>query len=119
MEPVRGVCHAHRVGGAAAITSPLIKFNPRGKGPLSAGLKAAASALGENRGGAIVMFHDGLDNCGEDQCAVATQLHAADPSLRIFTVSLGMEPAEVTAISCMAKATDGRAFTADAPGGVE
>ena len=114
-----GVTVAPGTGGAAAITTPLIKFNPRGKGPLSAGLKAAASALGENRGGAIVMFHDGLDNCGEDQCAVATQLHAADPSLRIFTVSLGMEPAEVTAISCMAKATDGRAFTADDPGGVE
>lgn len=110
-----GVVIAPDASSAESVTVPLVKFNPRGKGPLSAGLKVAASTIDDNTGGAIVLFHDGLDNCGEDQCAAAAQLHTAKPNLRVFTVSLGMDAAEVAAIGCVAKATGGRAFTADDP----
>lgn len=113
-----GVIVAPRQSSVEGIITPLVKFNPRGKGPLSAGLKAAGDAIDDSSGGAIVVFHDGLDNCGEDQCAAAAQLHAAKPNLRVFTVSLGMEAAEVAAITCVAKATGGRAFAADDPDGV-
>ena len=105
-------------GGVESVTAPLVKFNPRGKGPLSAGLKAAADAIDGNAGGAIVLFHDGLDNCGEDQCAAAAQLHDAKPDLKVFTISLGLEAAQVTAIGCIAKLTGARAYTADDPEGV-
>lgn len=102
-----------------AVTVPLVKFNPRGKGPLSAGLKAAADIIGGTNGGdgggTIVLFHDGLDNCGEDSCAAAAELHATKPDITIHTISLGMEAAEVAAISCVAKATGGRAYTASDP----
>lgn len=113
-----GVMVAPGSSGVESITTPLVKFNPRGKGPLSAGLKAAADALGQNSDGAIVLFHDGLDNCGEDQCAAATQLHAARPNLRIYTVSLGVSAAEAAAIACVPNTTGGRGYTADDPAGV-
>lgn len=113
-----GVAVAPGDGGVDSVIAPLVKFNPRGKGPLSAGLKAAADAIDGTSGGAIVLFHDGLDNCGEDQCAAAAQLHAAKPELRVFTVSLSLKAAEVGAIACVAKSTGGRAYTADDPEGV-
>ncbi|MCC0008029.1 MAG: VWA domain-containing protein [Hyphomicrobiaceae bacterium] len=104
--------------GAQAVTAPLAKFNPRGKGPLSAGLRAAAESLGPDDRGMLVLFHDGLDNCGEDQCALAATLAQDKPGLRVSTISLGMEPAEVAAIACVAKATGGRAFAVEDAEGV-
>lgn len=113
-----GVGVAPGEGSADNIVAPLVKFNPRGKGPLSAGLKAAADAIGEHEAGSIVVFHDGLDNCGEDPCSVAERLHAAKPNLRISTISMDMEAAEVEAIGCVAKVTGGRAYDADDPDAV-
>lgn len=104
--------------GPERVTTPLVRFNPRGKGPLSAGLRAAADAFGQDESGTIILFHDGLDNCGEDQCATAAELHAARPGLKVSTISLGMEPAQVAAIACVAKTTGGRAYAADDPDGV-
>lgn len=101
-----------------AVLAPLAKFNPRGKGPLSAGLKLAADAFPQGTRGAIVMFHDGLDNCGEDQCAAASVIATAHPGVAIHTISLGMEAAEVEAISCVANKTGGRAFAAEDMAGV-
>lgn len=103
---------------AAAVVAPLARFNPRGKGPLSAGLKAAAGAFGDKGSGAIVLIHDGLDNCGEDACAAASSLHQFNPSVKVSTISLGMGPGEVAAIACVSKATSGRALTADDPAGL-
>ena len=106
-----------REGDVSLVTAALTKFNPRGKGPLTAGLRAAAATLGELAAGDIVVFHDGLDNCGEDSCAAATAIHDAQPRIRIHTVSLGMGPAEVNAAGCLARTTGGSAWTAvDAAG---
>ncbi len=113
-----GIAVAPQQSSMESIVAPLVKFNPRGKGPLSAGLKAAAETIDAASDSAIVVFHDGLDNCGEDPCAVAAQLHAAKPNLRIHTISLGMEAAQAAAIACVAEATGGRAYTADDPGAV-
>lgn len=103
---------------AAAVVAPLARFNPRGKGPLSAGLKVAADAFPAGTRGAIVLFHDGLDNCGEDQCAAASVIANAHPGVAIHTISLGMQAAEVDAISCVANKTGGRAYAADDAAGV-
>ncbi len=100
------------------VTGPLVRFNPRGKGPLSAGLRTAAEGFSANDAGSIVLFHDGVDNCGEDQCAAASELHAARPGLKVSTISLGMDPPQVAAVACVAKITGGRAYTADDPEGV-
>ena len=105
-------------GDAAAVVAPLAKFNPRGKGPLSAGLNVAAETFPAGARGAIVLLHDGLDNCGEDQCAAATAIAAAHPGVVIHTISLAMEAAEVDAISCVAKSTGGRAFKVEDTAGV-
>lgn len=103
---------------AAAVVAPLAKFNPRGKGPLSAGLKVAAETFPAGSRGAIVLFHDGLDNCGEDQCAAASVIATAHPGVAIHTISLGMEAAEVDAISCVSNKTGGLAFAAEDAAGV-
>lgn len=109
---------ADGASGAEAVTAPLVKFNPRGKGPLGAGLKVAADAFGAGDSGMIVLFHDGLDNCGEDQCAIAAAVAKERPGLKISTISLDMEPAQVAAIGCVAKATGGRAFAVEDRDGV-
>lgn len=105
-------------GDTSLITSALAKFNPRGKGPLTAGLRAAAATFGDRGGGDIILFHDGLDNCGEDACAAAALIHAGLPGIRIHTVSLGLVPAEAAAIGCLAKVTGGSASTVVDAGGV-
>ncbi|MCB1521225.1 MAG: hypothetical protein KDJ37_11715 [Hyphomicrobiaceae bacterium] len=102
---------------AAAITAPLDRFNPRGKGPLTAGVTAAAESLDRGAPASVIVIHDGLDNCGEDVCAAAAKLAASHPRLKVHIVSLGLASAEATAISCLPRATGGTAFTvADAAG---
>ena len=106
-------------GNGEALAAALARFNPRGKGPLVAGMRLAADAIGPGNDGHIVIFHDGPDNCGEDACAAAASLHGTHPKLRISTISLGMEPATVAAIACIAKSTGGSTLTANDPQGLK
>lgn len=97
-------------GPAANATEPLQRFNPRGKGPLVAGLETAAQTFPPGAEGHVILFHDGLDNCGQNACTVAEALHRSHPGLAVHTVSLGLEPAEQQAISCLSRTTGGRAM---------
>src|SRR6185312_15342379 len=51
------------------VLAPLAKLNPTGMGPLAAGLKAAADAIGTARPAQIVVVGDGADNCHQDACS--------------------------------------------------
>ena len=102
-------------GSLSAINNLLGKFNPRGKGPLAAGLNAAAETFSEGEIGDIVVFHDGLDNCGADTCAMAASIHTAKPRLKISTISINLDEAEAQAIACVSRATGGYAFNAKTP----
>lgn len=100
------------------INAALDKFNPRGKGPIAAGLQAASETFSEAEAGDIVLIHDGLDNCGADVCAMAASIHAAKPDLKISTISIELNEADSAAIACVSQATGGYAFNAKTPSGV-
>jgi Ca-activated chloride channel homolog len=89
------------------ILSPLAKLNPRGKGPLVAGLRAAVAALGKTRPASVIVVGDGTDNCQLDPCAAATEIAAANPGVPIHMISIGVEPADLPRLQCVAKVTGG------------
>lgn len=97
-------------GTAETVLTALARFNPRGKGPVVAGLEAAAQTFTAGTGGHIVLFHDGVDNCGQNACAAADALRKSHPGVAVHTVSLGLEKAELQGMSCVAKSTGGRSF---------
>jgi len=94
-----------RIGG------PLERLNPKGRGPLVLALREAVKAIGGAQGAqSLVLIHDDPDNCQQDACAAAEEIHAAHPKLAIHVVSLGMRKEDVPRMSCVAKATGGRFF---------
>jgi len=95
------------------ISERLQRFNPRGKGPLTLGLETAVATLKPDAASALVVLHDGLDNCGEDACAAVERFGKSHPLLHIYTVSFGVSAAEQRAISCLAQATGGAAIGVD------
>lgn len=96
-------------GTVERIALTLQRFNPRGKGPLVASLETAAQSFAPGARGHVVLFHDGLDNCGQNACAAAEAIRKSHPGVAIHTVSLGLEAAEQQAIACVALSTGGRA----------
>lgn len=85
----------------------LEKLNPRGKGPLVGGLKAAAAALGTARPASIVVIGDGADNCQQDACAFAAEFAKSTPGVAIHMIAIGVDAADQQRLQCLAKATGG------------
>ena len=109
----RGGCNAADVAvkpgadGKAAL-APLAQFNPKGRGPLTLGLRKAAEALKDARGPQrILIVHDDPDNCHEDVCEAARTLKKNMPGLEIHSVWLGTKSRHAGAMSCLAKLTGG------------
>ena len=97
-------------GDLARIMGPLEKLNPRGKGPIAGALKEAAKAVGNNPQSAILLSHDNADNCRQDPCETVTEIAAANPTLKIHLVALGIEKEELARVVCVPKATGGQLF---------
>ncbi len=95
------------------INAALDKLNPRGKGPLSTALREAAKSVGSGTPATIIAIHDGVDNCQQDPCAAATEIAKENPRLAIHLISLGLSNADFERISCVPKATGGKAYAAD------
>ena len=93
-----------------ALFEPLAKLNPRGKGPLVAGLRAAIGSLGQGRPASVIVIGDGIDNCQQDTCSAAAELATSAPGVAIHMISIGVDPAELPRLSCVAKATSGSFF---------
>jgi Ca-activated chloride channel homolog len=91
----------------ALMLEPLAKLNPRGKGPLVAGLRAAAAALGKNSPASMIVVGDGTDNCQLDPCAAATEIAASNPGVPVHMISIGVDPADIPRLQCVAKITGG------------
>lgn len=97
------------------IMAPLGPYNPRGRGPLTLALREMAKSLAGLQGQrSIVLVHDEADNCQADLCAVAGELKTA--GITAHVVGVGLKPADVAKMSCLAQTTGGRmliASTAD------
>lgn len=93
------------------LMAPLETLNPKGRGPLTLAMVAAADALpGTDGKESIVLIHDDPDNCQGDPCATATDLHRVRPNLAIHVVSIGMKPEDLQRMSCVPRITGGRHF---------
>ena len=93
-----------------AMLATLAKLNPRGKGPLVAGLRQAVAALGKSRPANLIVVSDGADNCQQDACAAAAEIAAANPGVPIHMISIGVEATDAPQLQCVSKATGGTFF---------
>jgi len=95
------------------LLAPLESLNPKGRGPLTLAMAAAADAMpGTDRKASLVLIHDDLDNCQGDPCATAVAINHALPQLAIHVVSIGMKPEDFERMSCVSRVTGGRHFYA-------
>jgi Ca-activated chloride channel family protein len=104
-------------GNLERLMTPLERMNATGKGPLVLGLRETATAVGTAAPASIVLIHDDIDNCGQDVCAAASDIAAANPGLAVHTIGLGLDKAKLQQMSCVARLTRGKIFDAqDATG---
>jgi Ca-activated chloride channel family protein len=100
--------------GAAAVErfAPFLdKFNPKGKGPTVAGLKAAAESLEKGEGRrTLILVTDNADNCRPDTCTVARELKQSMPNLTAHIVALAIPKEEMVNLACLASITGGKVF---------
>jgi Ca-activated chloride channel family protein len=102
---------------ALRMSVPVEKMNAMGKAPIALALRESANAIAGASPASIVLIADDLDNCGQDICAMAGELHAANPGLVIHTVALGFDKPKLDLISCVAQQTGGKLWDAqDATG---
>ncbi|HEY3502422.1 MAG TPA: VWA domain-containing protein [Actinocatenispora sp.] len=97
-----------------ALTGAVDSLTPRGYTPIGRSLRTAVAALPSDGPRSVVLVSDGIDTCAPpDPCAVAAELHKADPDLRVHTVGYGVDGAARKQLACLAQATGGT--YADAP----
>lgn len=95
------------------ILSSLESLSPRGRGPLTLAMVAAADVLPGGEGKeSLVLIHDDYDNCQSDPCQIAGELHRARPELTIHVVSIGTKPEDAERMACVPRITGGRHFIA-------
>jgi len=115
------VCKVAEVGRFANADRPRLQQGLRGLQPDAGGTPLAqsiAQAAGSSknrpagRPGFVVIITDGLESCRGDPCAAAAAARAADPGLTITVIDIAGNPQ----VSCLAEATGGRLFKAEAGG---
>jgi Ca-activated chloride channel family protein len=94
------------------LMAPVERLNPKGKGPLVLAIREAAKSIADTGRSAIVLIHDGPDNCQQDACAAAAEIAKAQPGLKIHTVGLALEAEDVRKMACIAAQTGGKSFDA-------
>lgn len=85
-------------------------ISPRGRGPLTQALQAAAEQIPADAPGSIIAIHDGPDNCSQDPCEAAKAIASSHPQTRIFAIGFGLPSADAERMACVADATGGRMF---------
>ena len=106
------VLRAPEAGNATRIVDLLGEFNPKGRGPITAGLQAALETIPKGSPGTILLIHDDLDNCQQNPCALTADIRAQYPRLVIHVVSIGLTPADAPQMQCLTTATGGQHYLA-------
>lgn len=92
------------------VLDPIAKLNPRGPGPLTAGLKVAMDAIGQSRPAQIVVVGDNADNCQQDSCALAQEFAKMAPGVAVHVIGIGVPANERPRMACIAEATGGHYY---------
>jgi len=96
------------------ILSELGMLEPSGQTPLSAAVWLAAQTLrGYQKPGAIVLITDGLENCGNDPCALGQRIRSLTPKIRVHVIGFHLNSPGEERVACLAKATEGSYTTTD------
>ena len=90
------------------ILAAIDRLQPNGATPLSDGVQLAVETL-QRRGGTgiVVLVTDGLENCGNDACALSRQIKARAPNILVHVISFYLHGKIVETISCLSKNTGG------------
>lgn len=100
-------------GATERIAASLDKLNPKGKGPVAAGLREASKVLGQGPGKrSLILIHDDADNCGVDVCTLLGELQSNAPGLVVHSVGLGLKTDDTAKMQCLTGPTGGKLFDA-------
>jgi len=103
-------------GSAAEITGMAKDLNPKGKTPISAAVRQAATALKFTENEAtVILITDGLETCNADPWAVARELEAAGVDFTAHVVGFGLSAEEGRQVACLAEETGGKYISAEMP----
>ncbi len=98
----------HERGEVEAVISAL---NPRGMTPLTDSMAKARELIPVTAESAdIILVTDGLENCGGDPCALATELAEEGIGIRAHVVGFALEEEAVMTLSCVPEKTGGQLF---------
>ncbi len=86
------------------------RVKPYGRSPIAEALKKAAASLPEQHAH-ILLVSDGQESCGGDPCAVAAELHRANPNLQIDVI--GFRNEKGAQLECIAENSHGAFVVAD------
>jgi Ca-activated chloride channel family protein len=106
------VLRVPEAGNATRVVDLLGDFNPRGRGPVTAGLQSALETIPKGSAGAILLIHDDLDNCQQNPCSLTDGLRAQHPGVVIHVVSIAMSPADARQMQCLTTTTGGQHYLA-------
>ncbi len=100
---------------ANQVISILNDLNPKGKTPLSASIKTAATILKSSEEAAtVILVSDGLETCGMDPCSVAKQLKKDNINFRTHVIGFDIKSiGDTSKLKCIAENTGGKYITAN------
>lgn len=91
-----------------AVEAALAHITPRGKTPVGASVRAAASEIGSN--GSVVVVTDGLENCGADLCGLGQELAESDAGFTAHVI--GFDVDDAGGATCLPRRSHRRAIHA-------
>jgi len=100
-------------GNGPTIIDLVNGLTPRGQTPIAKSLQEAGADLREEGGvGTVLLVSDGVESCGGDPVAVASDLRASGLDIVLHTVGLGVTNEDAEALAALATAGGGQYFNA-------
>ena len=99
---------------AAGFSTAVNSLTPRGRTPLTDAVRQAAEVLNyQEQPGRIILVSDGVESCGADPCALATELARGGVDFAAHVVGFDVAGiADQSQLSCLAETTGGLYLTA-------